>query len=87
MLIDKDHRECKMLITEIERKLPEIDGIKWDVSIYTKAADYKYSVNVQASFDVGEFPGDRLTNDKNVREISEKIHQILSYGQVKLELE
>jgi len=63
--------------------LPEIEGVEWDVHIDESMVNRSYEIRVVAGFSVDSRDG----VEANMPEILQKIHQIISNGQVKLELE
>jgi hypothetical protein len=76
---EENERYCK----HIEDLLPKIDGIEWQVLIDRSYSSPGYQIRVVSSFMVDDRGG---LQDK-LPEILEKIHQVVSNGQVKLELE
>lgn len=78
-LWEENESYCK----HIEDMLPKIDGIEWKVLIDRACSSPSYQIRVVSSFMVDERGG---LQDK-LPEILGKIHQVVSAGQVKLELE
>ena len=77
-----DIDKVEFLTKEMERRLPKIDGVEWRVHIDRNCYKLGHTVSVVARFDTA---GDDLA--KSMPEIGAKIHQIVSNGQVELELE
>lgn len=70
-------------IESVKTILPEIEGVEWTVLIERAEAEISYEVRVVAGFKVDG----RDKIEAKMPEILQKIHQIISNGQVKLELE
>jgi hypothetical protein len=66
---------------EIRKHLPVIEGVDWYVSM-SESPGRKHSIYLGATFEV-----DLVKDRKAMDEVTRKIHQILSWGQIPLELE
>lgn len=75
-------QEIQGITTVIKAKLPEIEGVEWDIFIDRMCASSGYSVRVLAEITT-------MTDDlmKEMSYIGAKIHEITSGGQTLLELE
>jgi len=67
----------------IKEKLPKIDGVEWDVYIDRSCDSNEYRVRIVSGFSVDA----REPLFSKMGEIGRKVHEIVSGGQVKLELE
>jgi hypothetical protein len=77
-----DYDKLELISNRIANELPKIDGVEWSLYIDRTIVNRGLDIQVVARFQVdGEDVGKELPNIYN------KIHQIVSAGQVKLELE
>jgi hypothetical protein len=83
------HDHITQITDLILKSIPEIKGVDFEGELVQLCPDYTESVNrIQREFRLyASFKVSKIEPNDMLKEIGGKIHEIMSYGQVKLELQ